>query len=282
MRVAVVTDSAAGLPDTLIAHEGIGVVYFWVNVAGESYLDGHDLGADDFFRRLRHQPPGTMSTATPSIEAFAALYRRLAQQAEAILSIHLTAKNSATCDVAQMAAHAVDIPVHVINTGTTAMGEGFVVLEAVRAMRRGLSLEQIISRTQRAAEGAGVLALLSDIAYAVRGGRVASAARLVGQLLRIHLLLAVERDHLLIAGQARSRTSALQRLFNKVQQRWQDRPVRLAVHYATDRAEGTALLEKLKAHLNCAESYLLRIPTPLGVHAGPDAIGVAYAPVLPD
>ncbi len=280
MQIAVVTDSAAGLPDEIVARYHIGVVHFWVEVAGRSYLDGRDLTSDAFFRMLRDQPPGTMGTAVPSIEAFVSLYRRLARKAEAIISIHLTEKNSATCNLARLAAREVDFPVHIVNTGTTAMGEGFVVLEAVRAVSRGLDLSRVIARARRVAEEAGLLALIPDIAYAVRGGRVASAARLVGQLLRIRFLLAVERDRLLIAGRTRSRRLALEQLVDKVQQRWRSRPVRLAVHYATDRAEGRELLETLKARLNCVEGYLVRIPAPLGVHAGPEAIGVAYAPAL--
>ncbi len=281
-RIAIVTDTAAGLPAALIERYRLNLVHFWVEVGGHSYLDGVDLTPDAFFDLLRHQPPGTLSTSVPSIETFAHLYRKLAEKAEAILSIHLTEKNSATCNVARLAAEAVSVPVHVINTRTTAMGEGFVVLEAARSLARGLPLDAVIARARHVAEEAGALALLSDIAYAVRGGRVASAARLLGSLLRIHALVAIEDDRLVIAGQARSRKAALNRAIEKVQKRWGDRPVRLAVHYATDRAESANLLERLKSALNCVESYLLRVPPPLGVHAGPDAIGIAYAPVLPE
>ncbi len=281
-RIAIVTDTAAGLPADLIERYHINLVPFWVEVGGHSYLDGVDLTPDDFFNLLRRHPPGTLSTSVPSIEAFARLYRKLAGKAEAILSIHLTEQNSATCNVARLAAETAPVPVHVINTRTTAMGEGFVVLEAARSIARGLPLDEVIARARRVAEEAGALALLSDIAYAVRGGRVASAARLLGSLLRIHALVAIEDDRLVIAGQARSRKAALKRVVEKVQKRWGDRPVRLAVHYATDRAESENLLERLKAVLNCVESHLLRVPPPLGVHAGPDAIGIAYAPVLPD
>ncbi len=280
MKTAIVTDSAAGLPAHLIRRDAIHLVPFWVQIGERSYPDDGTLSPDEFFRSLEHHPPGTVRTATPSVETFAALYRRLAEKAEAILSIHLTDKNSATCNLARLAAQEAPIPVHVINTRTTAMGEGFIVLEAIRSLRRGLPLQQVIERSRRAAEEAGLLALLPNIAYAVHGGRVASAARLLGNLLRVHVLLAVERDKLTIAGQARSRRAALTRLVRKMRQRWGERPVRLAVHYALDRAEGQALLDKLEAELHCVESHLLRIPPPLGVHAGPNALGVAYAPRL--
>ena len=279
--IALVTDSAAGLPAELIERYAIHLVHFWLEVGGRSY-PGEALTPDEFFDLLRHQPPGTLSTGVPSIETFTRLYRRLAEQAEAILSIHLTERNSATCNVARLAAERVPVPVHVINTRTTAMGEGFVVLEAARSIARGLPLDEVVARARRVAEEAGALALLPDIAYAVRGGRVASAARLLGGLLRIHALVAIEDDRLVIAGQARSRKAALKRIVEKLRRRWGDRPVRLAVHYATDRDESAGLLERLQSALNCVESHLLRIPPPLGVHAGPDAIGIAYAPVLPD
>ncbi|MCJ7548795.1 MAG: hypothetical protein MUQ30_03835, partial [Anaerolineae bacterium] len=40
--------------------------------------------------------------------------------------------------------------------------------------------------------------------------------------------------------------------------------------------EGQRLLDRLRSRINCVESYLMRIPIELGVHAGPGSIGVAY------
>ncbi len=274
--VAVVTDSAAGIPSALLVRHGIEVLPFWVQMGEDSYQDGIDIDSATFFRRLRAAEDLEASTGVPSVGAFRELYTRLADWAEGIVSVHVAGKQSGTCDTARLAARESPIPVTVIDSGTTAMAQGFLALEAARLAQEGTVLEAVAQRVRRLVPDTGVFALLESVTHAVKGGRLASAARLIGNLLRIQPLVNVSDNKISLAGQVRRRKSGLQLLVDRVVARVEGYPVRITVHYAEDEAEGQSLLETLKEQVNCVESYLTRVPVALGVHAGPGSIGVAY------
>jgi len=274
--VAVVTDSAAGIPQTLLQSLRIEVVPLWVQLAGESYQDGIDITPVAFFQRLRAQAQPDVGTSVPAMEVFTATYERISEWAQAVVSVHVAGKQSGTCNVASMAGQAVPIPVAVVDTGTTAMAQGFVVLEAARAALEGLSLAEVTERARAAVPNVGLTALLESISYAVRGGRLATAAGKLTQLLKIKPLISVRDNKVSIIGQTRRRSKGLKYLIEQLKSEIQDAPTRIAVHYAEDKEEGASVLAQIKQQLNCVEGYLSRVPVALGVHAGPGALGIAY------
>ncbi len=274
--VAIVTDSGTSLPADLVERYQISVLPFYVHVGTHTYRDGVDLTPPAFFAMLRAQEAPDVSTSVPSVGQFLEVYERIAERARAILSIHIAGKQSGTCDTACLAAEESPVPVTVIDTETTAMGEGFVVLEAARVAQERAPLEEIVEKVRAMLPSVGVIALLEDVGYAVRGGRLASAARLLGSVLHIQPLVQVSGNKVVLVGQARRRRGGLEQLKNRILQLAGDAPVHLTVHYAEDRDEGEGLLETLKQQINCVETYLTHIPVALGAHAGPGSIGVSY------
>lgn len=274
--VAIVTDSAAGLPESLLQEYAIEVVPYWVQVGPRSFLDGVDITPAEFFRLARAQAEPDVGTSVPSASVFLEVYRRVAARAKAIVSIHLAGTQSATCNVAELAAQSSPIPVTVIDTATTAMAEGFVVLEAARAAVEGAPLADVVARARALVPKVELIALLENVNYVIRGGRLASAARLVSGLLNIQLLVRVGSNKVGLLGQVRRRGRGLSQLVERVKAQVGDSPARVAVHFTEVEEEAQELLSQLKAAVNCVETYLTRVPVALGVHAGPGSIGVAY------
>jgi DegV family protein with EDD domain len=104
MSIQLVTDSTCDLPDTLVQQLGIHIVPLYVNMDGNSYLDGYDLTREEFYDRIEHSRPHP-TTAAPGIEAFKLIYQRLFDAGtEGILSIHVAKSLSNTCGTAELAA----------------------------------------------------------------------------------------------------------------------------------------------------------------------------------
>jgi DegV family protein with EDD domain len=274
--IAIVTDSAAGISSELLEAFNIQVVPYWVHMGNDAFISGVDMDPATFFRRLRESPELEVHTGVPAVAKFIEIYQRLATWAKGIVSVHVAGEQSGTCNAADLAAQESPVPVTVIDTATTAMGEGFVVLEAARAASAGAAMDEVVQRALSVVPNVGVLALLESVTYALQGGRLSSAAGKVGSLLRIQPLIHVQSNRVGLIGQARRRSKGLATLIDKMVDQARDDPTHLTVHYAEDREEGQALLEQLKSRLNCVESYLMRVPVELGVHSGPGAIGIAY------
>lgn len=273
--VAIVTDSATGLPAALVGQYRISVVPLAVQIGGRSYKPG-TLDMDTFYQLLRDPASLPATTSVPSVGSFLAMYERVAKWARAVVSVHIAGEQSGTCNAARLAGESSPIPVRVIDTGTTAMAEGFVVLEAARAALESSSLSEVVARARAVLPHVELLALLESVDYAVRGGRLASAARLVNSILKIQPVVSVKDNRLALLAQSRRRVTGLRRLAQKLKARVGERPLHLAVHYSDDEAEGQRLLAALREQFNCVESFLTRVPMALGVHAGPGSLGVGY------
>src|SRR5262249_34567173 len=103
-RVAVVTDSTAGLPPEVAAAYGLTVVPLSVTIDGVTGREGVDVAPADVAKALAAVRV-SVTTSRPSPGEFAAVYERLlADGAAGVVSIHLSAKLSGTCDAARVAA----------------------------------------------------------------------------------------------------------------------------------------------------------------------------------
>ena len=93
MTIKIVTDSTADLPSILTEELDITVVPVYLRFGEEVYRDRVDISEEEFYQRLLHDPVHP-NTTQPSPQDFANVYDELGQQADGIISIHVTSKLS--------------------------------------------------------------------------------------------------------------------------------------------------------------------------------------------
>lgn len=139
--VGLCTDSSAQLPPDLVDRFRVAVVPATVRAGDREYLEGVDLSADEFYDLVASGV--AVSTAEPSAGQFAVAYDDLvAQGCTEILSIHIASSVSGTVSAARLAAHRAEVPVRIIDTGTTSVGVACCVWAAAEALAAGASAEE--------------------------------------------------------------------------------------------------------------------------------------------
>src|SRR5688572_3733185 len=94
-RTVVVVDSSAYLPEPLVLERELIVVPLNVEIGGETYREGVDITADEFYERVASGE--AVTTSQPPVGAFVEAYERAAKGgAERVLSIHIGASLSGT------------------------------------------------------------------------------------------------------------------------------------------------------------------------------------------
>ncbi|MCS7179115.1 MAG: DegV family protein [Anaerolineae bacterium] len=274
-EVMVATDSGANLPRPLAQQWGIEVIPLWIQMDDQSYRDGVDIQPLEFFQRLKERVR-RLQTSQPSLGEFLEFYRRLQEKARSIVSIHVTSRYSGVFQAARAAAaELAPYPIEVVDSGTIAMAQGFIALAAARAAAAGASLAEVVERTRAAIPKVDLVAALETLEYAVRGGRLAWAARMVGNLLHVKPLVRVRDNDVSLFGQARSRTRAIRQLLDTLAQRVGDAAVHIAILHTGAVEEAQRLKEEILARFRCVEVYIEPVTPVLGVHAGPGALGLA-------
>ena len=100
--IAILTDSVSCMPKPLAEQYHITVVPLRVIFGSEQYLDGIDMSADEFYRRLQTSPIHPRTSQPPPSD-FVAAYETLAQDHDQIIGITLSSKFSGTYESAVQA-----------------------------------------------------------------------------------------------------------------------------------------------------------------------------------
>jgi DegV family protein with EDD domain len=283
VSVAVVTDSTAYLPPRLVEQYSVEVVPLYVVMAGHSGREGAEIGPADVARALGVRGQ-TVSTSRPTPGDFVSAYRRrLAEGAERIVSVHLSAELSGTVDAARLAAAQVgEHIVTVVDSRSAAMGSGFAVVAAARAAAAGEDAATVAATARETAAATRTLFVVDTLEHLRRGGRIGAAASMIGTALAVKPVLHVVEGRVVPLEKVRTTARALSRLVQRGGEAADGGPVSVAVHHlaAPERAE--RLAADLRARLpGLRELYVSELGAAIGAHVGPGAVGLVVAPAVP-
>jgi DegV family protein with EDD domain len=281
VRTAVVTDSAAALPAAYLAGRSLGgiltVVPMPVMVGAEIYGEGEDDILETVAVALAS---GTaVKTSRPSPGQFEQAYRAAEQRGfEAVVSVHISGELSGTADAARLAAARVGIPVEVVDTRTVGMAQGMAVQAAVEAAIAGAGCAGVADAAHAQAGRTKVFFYVPSLEQLRRGGRIGAAASLMGAMLAIKPILAVDGGRIVPLERVRSAARAVARLEEIVAVEAAPRPgesVRLAVHHFGNPTEADDLAARLAAALpDCPPAQISSLPAVLAAHAGLGVLAV--------
>lgn len=277
----IVTDDGADLLPEEIADFQITVVPFYIHFP-DGEFKSNEISRDEFYDRLRAAAPAVPTTASPSPGAFVETYKKLAAPGEEIISLHITGQMSSTFDDARLAAEYSKARVSLVDTLSFSGGQRFQVLAAAMAGRAGWAKEAILELVERIRAATEMVFTLGTLEYLKRGGRIGRLQALLGSLLKIKPVIVVDKrdSRFSTIGRARTLPQALQLIVDYLLQSYPPTtPLWLAVLHGQFAEQAQRLADLLREKLCVAKLDILRISPALGVHAGPEAVGVAAIPI---
>jgi DegV family protein with EDD domain len=275
-KVAIVTDSTATVPESLVNELDIHIVPVLLLYGSQTYRDGIDITPGQVYGRLR-AGGRTPTSAAPSVGDFLRVYARAGHETAGILSIHMSPDLSTTYNVAAMAGQLVDgTPVRVFHCQTAAIGQGFVVIEAARAAASGASLDQVVDRAQEVDSKVQLLFTLDTLEYLHRSGRIGRAVTLVGSVLQIRPILFLEGGHVDVLCKPRTKAKAIRLILDRIEEEVGKDPVHMAVFHADAPQEAEDLRRRVVERFRCVELYTTEFTPVMGAHTGPGLVGISF------
>ena len=278
-RVAVVTDSAADLPESVLEALDMHVVPVRVHFGTRSYLDKVGLSSEEFFRLLAENPVHP-KTSQPPPGDFRRAFEFLGSHYEAVVYVGLMARVSGTFQSAETAVSRARTRARILtqDSGTAALGQGLIAMRAAEVAAEGGDAESVRDAAVAAAALTRTWGCLVTLEFAVRGGRVPAWIKPVADALGLVPILMVKPGGRLgFGGMLFGRKNPYRR-YGKLLRRRLDpaRRWRIGISHANVPEGAAAVREVLAAGLPRAE-FLPIIPlgTALGVHGGPGCVVVA-------
>ncbi|MGI9117318.1 MAG: DegV family protein, partial [Gaiellales bacterium] len=275
---AIVYDSTADLP--VPERDTWRMVPLTVHFGDEEVRDYVDLTAEEFYARLP-TAPAHPRTSQPSPGAFAAVYRELLEAHDHVVSIHLSSKLSGTCASAQAAARDFPGQVTVIDSLNVSMPLALAVVQAQAALDAGVAPAGIADVVEATRARCACLFSVPTLEYLQRGGRIGRAQALVGTLLGVRPLLAIEDGEVVPAGRVRGAERVLPALVEEFLRRAEPYPaIDVAIGHAADPAAAHELEALVRASRGGIRSLrILTLGAVVGAHAGPGALGLGFVAV---
>ena len=281
-RFAVITDSAADIADEDIERLDIHMVPCRIQFGDRGYLDKVSITAEEFFAELASNPHHP-TTSQPAPGDFRRQFQFLASHYADVISINLTGTASGTLEAARSAAQRIDAPghVHVINSLNASLGQGLLAVFAAECADAGLGAEATIRATRALIPQTRAYGVLSDLRYAVRGGRVPGWVKTMAALLHVTPIIRTTPDgRIALSGFFFGKQKRAQRLARHVARKVRSAGrISVAIGHATCAEDAATIAAKLRDELPAIERMTTaELGAAIGVHGGPGTLVVATQP----
>ncbi|WP_353893810.1 DegV family protein [Proteinivorax hydrogeniformans] len=281
MKIKFVVDSTCDIPEELVKKHDISVIPLEINWENETYKDGVDLSKEQFMRKLEESDT-IPKTSQPSVGQFAKVYEEaFADGYDKIISIHITAGFSGTFQGAEAAAEMVNSKnIAVIDSYTTTMGAGWLVLEAIKLVENGASFEEVVEKIKVKRENSKVIIYLDTLEYAIKGGRISKLKGIVGSFFNIKPIIYFENKMVKEYSKSRGKNKALQSMVNCMSDLFsidENKEVKVAMAYGADRIDAEKIMEQIKEKYNVTESMIYQMGSAVAVHGGPGLLAMSVS-----
>ncbi|HWL26685.1 MAG TPA: DegV family protein [Ureibacillus sp.] len=277
MRIAVVTDSTAYLTPEERERYNIRMIPLSVTLEDGSYEEEVEITTSEFYDKVRESKVFPKTTQ-PAVGKFVELFEELAKDYDEVISIHLSSGISGTYQGAIQAGDMVEgINVHAFDSEISCSPQGFYAKTAAEMASNGASVEEILAKLEEIKAKMRAYFVVDDLAHLQRGGRLSSAAAIVGGLLQIKPVLHFENKVIVPYEKIRTKKKALKRVEEMLaQDALKYARVEAMVIHANCEEEGKAWMEELASKYPNVNFHLSYFGPVIGTHLGEGSLGMGW------
>ncbi len=276
MKLAIITDSGSNLSLKYIESiPNLKLAALQLNVAGEYFRDIIEISSEEVYAQLKHKQ---ITTSLPKVEDYFEAIDSLKKDGYTdILVISISSGLSGTYNAFRNAnAEVKGVNIHLYDSKTLAMAQGYLVMEAVDLVKKGKSIEEIIKRLDDLRFNKSLAFFtVETLKWLRKGGRIGFVEGTIGDILHVKPIIGVNDDgvyHTLSKGFGMKRTFITMK--KKLKEFFKDDEVLLTVHYGDDIESAKKIEKMLETDINVKRIDLIPITPVLGVHTGPSIIAI--------
>lgn len=279
----VMTDTSANLPSELLRINDITCIPFpyYVNGARHTCLDTEGFDGETFYGAMREGAEITTSQINP--QHYIEVMKPILQRGLDILFVGMSSGISGSYHCAEIAAEELgaDFPerrIRLVDTLGASLGEGLLVLKAVKDKLAGMSLDSVYEKLMDLRHRLCNIFTVDDLKYLRKGGRLSNLSFIVGTLLQIKPLLKGNEEGKIVAfAKLRGRKKALEELAKRYDEYVVDAQEQTIGIAHADCPEDAALLAELLRRNNPPRDILTVGYEPVtGSHVGPGTLALFF------
>ncbi|HEL0422875.1 DegV family protein [Streptococcus equi] len=214
MKLAVITDNTAHLPEQLAEHADIFVLDIPVIIDGQSYVEGQNLTIEAFYQSMRESQE-LPKTSQPSLSELDDLLGRLSTEHYThVIGLFLASGISGFWQNIQfLIEEHPELTIAFPDSKITSAPLGSMVGNALEWSQQGLSFAEIMDKLEEQIAGTTAFIMVDDLNHLVKGGRLSNGSALLGNLLSIKPILRFDSEgKIVVYEKVRTEKKAMKRL----------------------------------------------------------------------
>jgi DegV family protein with EDD domain len=299
MKIAIVTDSSCDLPQDILYQYNIREVPFKVIVDNTVHYDNRIDIDRELFYSTTLKSRRSIKIEEPSVDDFIQVYKKLAPNYDAIVSIHQSAQFSNTIKNARAAAVqgaetyrklraqknlSTQLQIRVLNSKSTSIGLGLLVLRAAELLYDEISFTKFANELESLADKIFFYLVPSDLSYLRNAKDIAKVSMLktsVASALDQKMILVFNKNNIAKQDKIKGFDTALKEMQTLAMNRLQEAQSfdKVGIVFAGSMSEMEQLAPLTSFRMELASSGLGSVVSSLcpavGFYAGPKAVGVA-------
>ena len=282
MKLAVITDSSAFLPDSLRGNDHLFVLDIPVVIAGETYVEGKNLTACEFYEKMA-AADDLPKTSQPSVAELEETLTRLASEDYThVLGLFLSSGISGFYqNIQYLKDEFADLKIAFPDSKITSAPLGLMVENALTWAAEGQDFEEILLKIQRQIDGTSAFIMVDDLNHLVKGGRLSNGAAILGNLLSIKPILYFNDAGVIeVFEKIRTEKKAIKRLIEVVEEKTASASYQVMVIHGNAEEKAESLRQQLIEAGIADDISLATFGSVIGTHLGEGSVALAYIPLV--
>ena len=280
----ILTDSCCDLPAPMAEELGIQVLPLSLEMGDKTYrnyLDGREIGFQDFYRRIRSGELAT--TSAVNVGEFEERMREILKTGKDILSISFSSALSTTYQSSVIAAAELqsefpDAKILTVDSLCASLGQGLLVWLCAQEQKKGRPIEEVRDFAEATKGRICHWFTVDDLNHLKRGGRISAATALFGTMLAIKPVMHVDDEGRLIpVSKARGRRASLTALVDRMAATAIDPAGQTVFISHGDCLEDAQFVaEEVRKRLGVQTIHINYVGPVIGNHSGPGTMALFF------
>lgn len=282
MKLAVITDSSAFLPDSLRGNDHLCVLDIPVVIAGETYVEGKNLTASEFYEKMA-VADDLPKTSQPSVAELEETLTRLASEDYThVLGLFLSSGISGFYqNIQYLKDEFPDLKIAFPDSKITSAPLGLMVENALTWAAEGQNFEEVLLKIQRQIDGTSAFIMVDDLNHLVKGGRLSNGAAILGNLLSIKPILYFNDAGVIeVFEKIRTEKKAIKILIEVVEEKTASASYQIIVIHGNAEEKAESLRQQLIEAGIADDISLATFGSVIGTHLGEGSVALAYIPLV--
>ena len=183
-----------------------------VIIQEQIFYEGYEINEQQFYERL--QNGNSVTTSQPSAGVVMESWERLLEHYGEVVYIPMSSSLSGSCQTAQLLAEEEPFRgrVHVVDNHRISVTQAQSVYDAKRMAKQGYSGEMIRKTLEKEAMNATIYITVDSLTYLKKGGRITTAASLLGTALNLKPILTIQGGKLDAYAKCRGMKTAFKKM----------------------------------------------------------------------